>query len=207
MRIDVWSDVVCPWCYIGFVRLEKAVAQSGIDAEIYHHAYQLDSTAVSDGRRSADHLAEKYGIGVEDALGMMDRVIGIAAGDGLNYQLHDTPHGNTATAHRLLAYAATQGKQHDLLFRLFNAHFENAQPVFSAEELLPHAVAVGLDAEEVERVLASDEFADVVEYDKQLAEQIGVRGVPFFVFNQKIAVPGAESVDVMLQAISKAEQA
>lgn len=206
MRIDVWSDVVCPWCYIGFVRLEKAVEQSGVEAEIYHHAYQLDSSAVSDGRRSAEHLAEKYGIGVEDALGMMDRVIGIAAGDGLEYKLHDTPHGNTAMAHRLLAFAATKGKQHDLLFRLFNAHFENAQPVFSADDLRPHALAVGLEAAEVDAVLNSDEYADVVAYDVQLAEQIGVRGVPFFVFNQKIAVPGAESVEVLLEAMAKAEQ-
>ncbi len=206
MRVDVWSDVVCPWCYLGFVRLEKALAASGVEAEVFHHAYQLDATAVHDGRRTAEHLAEKYGIGVEDALGMMERVTAIAAADGLEYKLADTPHGNTATAHRLLAFAATQGKQHDLLFRLFDAYFQQAQPVFSADELRPHALAVGLDPARVDEVLASDEFEDVVEYDKQLAEQIGVRGVPFFVFNQRVAVPGAESVETLMQAMAKAAE-
>ena len=204
MRIDVWSDVVCPWCYIGFVRLEKALAQTGVEAEVFHHAYQLDPTASSDGRRSAEHLAEKYGIGVEDALVMMERVTTIAAADGLKYQLSETPQGNTATAHRLLAYAATVGKQHELLLALFNAYFEQAQPVFSAEQLRGYALKVGLDTAAVDEVLASDLYSDVVAYDKQLAEQIGVRGVPFFVFNQKIAVPGAESVETLVQAMVKA---
>ena len=206
MRIDVWSDGVCPWCYLGFVRLEKALAQTGIEAEVFHHAYQLDSSAVQDGRRTAEHLAEKYGIGVEDALGMMERVTTIAAEDGLAYRLADTPHGNTATAHRLLAFAATQGKQHDLLFRLFDAYFQQAQAVFSADELRPHALAVGLDPMRVDEVLGSDEFADVVDYDKQVAEQIGVRGVPFFVFDQRIAVTGAESVETLIEAMTKAAE-
>lgn len=204
MRIDVWSDVVCPWCYIGFVRLEKAIAETGIEAEVFHHSYQLDPSAISDGRRTAEHLAEKYGIGVEDALGMMDRVTAIAAAEGLEYRLSESPHGNTATAHRLLAYAATVGKQHELLLALFNAYFENAQPVFSSDDLRGYAREVALHEAEVERVLTSDDYADVLAYDKQLAEQIGVRGVPFFVFNQKIAVPGAESVETLVQAMAKA---
>ena len=182
----------------------KALAETGIEAEVFHHSYQLDPSAVADGRRTAEHLAEKYGIGVDDALGMMDRVASIASAEGLEYRLSESPHGNTATAHRLLAYAATVGKQHALLLALFNAYFENAQPVFSAEDLRGHAREVGLDEAEVEHVLASDAHSDVLAYDKQLADQIGVRGVPFFVFNQKIAVPGAESVATLIEAMTKA---
>ncbi len=204
MRIDVWSDVVCPWCYIGFTRLEQAIAESGIEAEVYHHAYQLDPSATSTGRRTVEVLAEKYGIGVEDAAGMMAQVTDVARTVGLEYQLENTMHGNTQAAHRLLAYAAEEGKQHDLLFRLFDTYFVKTGDVFADDALKSHAVAVGLDEAAVNEVLSSDAFADVVEYDKQLADQIGVRGVPFFVFDQRIAVAGAESVDVMKQAIAKA---
>ncbi|MEY4323404.1 MAG: hypothetical protein RL410_1185 [Actinomycetota bacterium] len=206
MRVDVWSDVVCPWCYIGFVRLDQALKQWTGEVEVYHHAFQLDQTAGDTPVLAAEHLAEKYGVAVEDALGMMEQVTEVAAKEGLNYQLGQTMHGNTRNAHRLLSFAATKGVQHELLIRLFNAYFEHAHNVFTADDLLPFAVAAGLDADEVTAVLASDEYDDVVTYDRELSEQIGVRGVPFFVFNQRVAVAGAESVELMLQAMQRAKE-
>ncbi|MEY2634763.1 MAG: hypothetical protein RIS75_703 [Actinomycetota bacterium] len=205
MRIDVWSDVVCPWCYIGFTRLDKAIALSGMEVEVYHHAFQLDPNAGPETMPAVENLAQKYGIAPEDALGMMNQVVEVAAADGLDYHLAETLHGNTLFAHKLLAYAATQGVQHELLVRLFNAYFEQARSVFTVEALLPHAIAVGLDEAESVAAMTSDIFAEVIAYDKAVADQIGVRGVPFFVFNQRLAVPGAESVEALVEAMQQAE--
>ena len=206
MRVDVWSDVVCPWCYIGFTRLDKALEQFGKPAEVYHHAFQLDPNASGEPVNAAQHLAEKYGVGVEDALGMMAAVTETAAGDGLHYELAATKHGNTRLAHRLLAFAATKGVQHELLLLLFNAYFERGKDVFSAEELMPFALAAGLNESEVSDVFSTDAFSDVIDYDRNLAEQINIRGVPFFIFNERVAVAGAESIDTMLQAMRRSEE-
>lgn len=204
MRIDVWSDVVCPWCYIGFVRLEKAIDKLGLEVELYHHAYQLDKEATEEPYLSVENLAEKYGIPVEAAVEMMGNVSAIAESEGLHYQLDKTYGANTELAHRLLMMAAERGVHHDLLFRLFNSYFEKAEKVFSVEDLRPHAEAVGISYEELKELAASDKYKDVVEYDKALAEELNVRGVPFFVFNQRIAVPGAESTEVFIQAMQRA---
>lgn len=205
MRIDVWSDVVCPWCYIGFTRLDKAIAAAGIEAEVYHHAFQLDPNAGPEIGSAVENLAEKYGIAPEDALGLMNQVVEVAKADGLDYHLADTLHGNTLFAHKLLAYSATQGVQHELLLRLFNAYFEQALSVFTVDVLLPHAIAVGLDADAATEAMSGDQFSEVIEYDKAVATQIGVRGVPFFVFDQKLAVPGAESVEALVEAMHQAQ--
>lgn len=203
----MWSDVVCPWCYIGFVRLDKALAEFGDDnVEIYHHAFQLDPNAEGEPVNTAEHLAGKYGIAVEDAIGMMSHVTEIAATEGLDYKLADTLSANTRDAHRLLAFAATKGVQHELLIRLFNAYFEHAHNIFSADNLLPIATAAGLDPAETSAVLAGRDFDDVVDYDRQLATDINIQGVPFFIFNQRVALSGAESVDTMLKAMARADE-
>ena len=207
MRVDVWSDVVCPWCYIGFVRLNKALAEFGDDTvEIYHHAFQLDPNAEGAPVNTAEHLAGKYGVAVEDAIGMMGHVTEIAAGEGLDYKLAQTMSANTRDAHRLLAFAATKGMQHELLIRLFNAYFEHAHNIFSSEDLLPIAVAAGLNQSEAAAVLEGDEFSEVVDYDRNLATEINIQGVPFFIFNQRVALSGAESVDTMLKAMARADE-
>lgn len=206
MRIDIWSDVVCPWCYIGFTRLESVIEEYGKPVEVYHHAYQLDPNAVG-VEPTVPHLAQKYGISEEDAIGMMEDVGEAAALVGLKYRLAETSTGNTRLAHRLLAAAAVEGRGHLLLQRLFAAYFEGAQPIFSAEDLRPHALAVGLNPETVEEVFISDLYDDHVEADLQLANQVGVRAVPFFVFNGRIAIAGADSAEVLLAAMAKAEEA
>ena len=204
MRIDVWSDVVCPWCYIGFVRLEKAIDQLGIEVELYHHAYQLDKEATDEPYLAVENLAEKYGIPVEGAIEMMQNVSAIAADEGLNYQLDKTYGANTQLAHRLLMLAAERGVHHDLLFNLFNAYFEKAEKIFSVSDLQPFAQAVGITLEELQILASSDLYHDVLQSDKDLAEQLNIRGVPFFVFNQRVAVAGAETTELFVQAMQRA---
>ena len=204
MRIDVWSDVVCPWCYIGFVRLEKAIDQLGLEVELYHHAYQLDKDAGDEPYLAVENLAEKYGIPVEAAVEMMGNVSAIAESEGLHYQLDKTYGANTQLAHRLLMMAAERGVHHDLLFKLFNAYFEKAEKIFSVEDLKPFAESVGITFNELQNLANSDLFMDVMQSDKELAEQLNVRGVPFFVFNQRVAVAGAETTDLFVQAMQRA---
>lgn len=204
MRIDVWSDVVCPWCYIGFVRLHKAIEQLELDVELYHHAYQLDKDATDEPYLTVENLAGKYGIPIEGALEMMSNVSAVAESEGLNYQLDKTYGANTLLAHRLLMLAAERGVHHELLFKLFNAYFEKAEKIFSVEDLQPFADAVGITFEELKDLATSDKYLDVVQTDKDLAEQLNIRGVPFFVFNQRIAVAGAETTELFVQAMQRA---
>jgi predicted DsbA family dithiol-disulfide isomerase len=204
MRIDVWSDVVCPWCYIGFVRLEKAIDQLGLEVELYHHAYQLDKDATQEPYLAVENLAEKYGIPVEAAIEMMGNVSSIAESEGLHYQLDKTYSANTELAHRLLMLAAERGVHHDLLFKLFNAYFEKAEKIFSVDDLKPFAESVGISTQELQNLANSDTYMDVMQSDKELAEQLNVRGVPFFVFNQRVAVAGAETTDLFVQAMQRA---
>jgi predicted DsbA family dithiol-disulfide isomerase len=206
MRIDVWSDVVCPWCYIGFVRLEKAIDQLGLEVELYHHAYQLDKEATEEPYLTVENLAGKYGIPVEGAIEMMEHVSSIAKSEGLNYQLDKTYGANTQLAHRLLMLAAERGVHNDLLFKLFNAYFEKARKIFSVDDLRPFAEAVGITYEELQNLATTDLFYDILQSDKDLAEQLNVRGVPFFVFNQRVAVAGAETTELFVQAMEKAQQ-
>ncbi len=204
MRIDVWSDVVCPWCYIGFVRLEKAIDQLELEVELYHHAYQLDKDATQEPYLAVENLAEKYGIPVEAAIEMMGNVSSIAESEGLHYQLEKTYSANTELAHRLLMLAAERGVHHDLLFKLFNAYFEKAEKIFSVDDLKPFAESVGISTQELQNLANSDTYMDVMQSDKELAEQLNVRGVPFFVFNQRVAVAGAETTDLFVQAMQRA---
>ncbi len=204
MRIDVWSDVVCPWCYIGFVRLHKAIEQLGLDVELYHHSYQLDKDATEEPYLQVENLADKYGITVEQATDMMSDVSDVAATEGLHYQLSKTYGANTLLAHRLLMLAAERGVHHELLFKLFNGYFEKAEKIFSVDDLRPFAEAVGITYDELKDLSTSDKYLDVVQTDKALAEELNIRGVPFFVFNQRIAVAGAETTDLFVQALQRA---
>lgn len=204
MRIDVWSDVVCPWCYIGFVRLEKAIDQLDVEVELYLHAYQLDKEATEEPYLAVENLAEKYGIPVEGAIEMMGNVSSIAESEGLHYQLDKTYGANTQLTHRLLMMAAERGVHHDLLFKLFNAYFEKAEKIFSVEDLRPFAESVGIKIEELQNLASSDLYKDILQSDKELADSLEIRGVPFFVFNQRVAVAGAESTELFVQAIQRA---
>ena len=206
MRVDVWSDVVCAWCYIGFVRLNNVLDRHTDDFEVYYHAFQLDKTAENSGKLAVQHLAEKFGIHVDDAKGMMLQVSEIARGVGLEYHLDKTIHGNTRFAHRLLHLAATVGVQKDLLSLLFHSYFEEALPIFTPEDLKPLAIRVGISEIQFRSLLETDIYEDIVTFDMQLADQLQIQGVPFFVFNQSVAVAGAETEEVFEAAILKARE-
>ena len=205
MLIDVWSDVVCPWCFIGKRRLEKAL--SGIDKsipiEIRHRAFQLDPRA-SEIRNTKDLLSEKYGIPLEGVDQMQAHVCKIADGEGLCYDLSNTNSGNTSNAHRLLAWAREKGKGQELLEIMFTNYFEKSKGVFTEEELLACVKEIGLDLTEAKDVINSDRYQDSLIEDLAIAQEIGIGGVPFFVFDQKYGISGAEALEVFEETLAKA---
>ena len=205
MIIDVWSDVVCPWCFIGKRRLEKAIAAFP-DREkitIRHRAFQLQPDA-QDVVKTSEHLAEKYGASPDQVKEMQANVCAIADGEGLCYNLDDTLSGNTFDAHRLLLWAATIGKQDELLEAMYSSYFEKSRPLFSHADLVSVAVSVGIDADAADDVLRSHAFADEVIGDRNLASQLGATGVPFFVFDMKYGISGAQPLEAFTQTLQKA---
>jgi predicted DsbA family dithiol-disulfide isomerase len=205
MIIDVWSDVVCPWCFIGKKRLEKAIASlpAGTPVEIRHRAFQLQPD-IEGVTKTSDYLASKYRIDVEQVAAMQANVCSIADGEGLCYDLENTYSGNTLDAHRLVLWAAGKGKQAELLEAMYSAYFEKSEPLFAHEDLLTIVERVGLDVEEAREVLETDAFAEKVLEDQQVAASLGANGVPFFVFDMKVGFSGAQPLEVFEQAIAQA---
>jgi len=205
MIIDVWSDVVCPWCFIGKRRLEKAVAKLPADSkiEIRHRAFQLqpDITGVTP---TTEHLASKYRIDAAQVAQMQANVCSIADGEGLCYDLANTMSGNTKDAHRLVLWAASVGKQQELLEAMYSAYFEKSEALFTREDLIAVSAKVGISTAEVNSVLDSAEFASQVDEDQQLAHSLGANGVPFFVIDMKIGISGAQPQEVFDQALEQA---
>lgn len=214
MFIDVWSDVVCPWCFIGKRRLESAIerlkAQSPeVEISVRHRAFQLQPD-ISGVEKTSDHLSKKYGVGPDQVAAMQQNVCSIADGEGLCYDLADTLSGNTIDAHRLLLWSASVGKQDELLEAMFSAYFEKKQPLFSHEDLFAITNSVGLDPLYVRAILESDEFADDVKADQDFAYRLGATGVPFFVIDMKYGVSGAapaENFDAVLKQALETQEA
>lgn len=208
IQVDVWSDVVCPWCYIGKRHLEQAIDQFGANrVRVTYHSYQLDPSAEQiASEKSADHLAKKYGIPREQALDMMRGVAERAALVGLEYHLEDAVSGNTFDAHRLLHFALTKGKQSELKEQLMKSHFTNMLSPGDHDVLVAAATAAGLDEAEVREVLRSGDFAVDVEQDIAQARAYGINGVPFFVVDGKYAVSGAQPTAVLLAALNRASE-
>ena len=202
MIIEVWSDVVCPWCFIGKRRLEKAIAKLSDPnmIEVRHRAFQLQPD-ITETIPTSQHLAEKYRVSAEQVAVMQANVCSIADGEGLCYDLKNTLSGNTLDAHRLVLWAAGKGKQQELLEALYSAYFEQGKPVFSHEDLLALAESVGLDRREAETLLMTDLLEDQVKEDQALAHQLGANGVPFFVFNMKYGISGAQPQEVFDQTL------
>lgn len=205
MIIDVWSDVVCPWCFIGKRRLEKALSlfEHRDQVTIRHRAFQLQPDITSTVR-TADYLADKYRMPTEKVKEMQANVCAIADGEGLCYNLDDTLSGNTFDAHRLLLWAATIDKQDVLLEAMYSAYFEKSQPLFSHADLISVATSIGLDSSEVEKILNSEQFKDEVIADRTLASQLGATGVPFFVVDMKYGISGAQPLEAFTQTLEGA---
>lgn len=204
LQIEVWSDVICPWCYIGKRRLEQALASHDGPVLISHRAFQLDPSALSEGRRTVEVLAHKYQVSEQQASSMMASVTSAAAEVGLDYHLDQTRSGNTRDAHRLVLWAQEQGAAQPLLESMYAGYFTMGLPVFTVDDLLPFVAGVGLDTEQARAMLSSDALALQVQQDQQLASSLGASGVPFFVFNRAYGISGAQPLEVFQQTIAQA---
>ncbi|MFW3172098.1 DsbA family oxidoreductase [Geodermatophilus sp. CPCC 206100] len=207
VRIEVWSDVVCPWCYIGKRRLETALERfpHRDQVEVVWRSYQLDpSIPEGETHPTLPALAAKYGRSVEDVRAMMRHVEETAAAEGLHYDLADGTSGNTLLAHELLHLAAEHGLQGRVKERLLHAHFEEARSVFDVDSLVALAVEVGLDGAEVRAALGDSRYRPAVHADVRTAQALGATGVPFFVVDRKYGAAGAQPADLLLQLLERA---
>jgi predicted DsbA family dithiol-disulfide isomerase len=207
VRIEIWSDVVCPWCYIGKRRLETALARfpHRDEVEIVWRSYQLDPAAPTEPTETASEmLARKYRMTPAQAAEAQGRVSALAAEEGMRWRHEDSPHANTLDAHRLLHLAAEEGRQGELKEALLDAYFGQARNVADHAVLREVATGVGLDAARVDEVLAGREFEAEVEADVDQAAAYGASGVPFYVVDRKYGVSGAQPVEVFSQVLEKA---
>ena len=207
MRIDIWSDVVCPWCYIGKRRLEKALSQFEFadSIEVHWRSFELDPSAppVRPGD-PAERLARKYGISVDQARGANSRLTALAEAEGLDYHLATTRSGNSFDAHRLIHLAAETGQQSEMKERLLSAYLCEEQAIGDPETLYEQAVKVGLDAGRVRQVLDGSEFADDVRADEAEAANREISAVPFFLIDGRFGIPGAQDTDTVLAILRRA---
>ncbi|RYU12279.1 DsbA family oxidoreductase [Nocardioides iriomotensis] len=210
MRIEIWSDVVCPWCFIGKRRLESALAAfpHRDEVEVEYRSFELDPSAPTPATEPVvGMLARKYGVSVEQAGQMQDQVTQVAAEVGLEYHLDRTLHANTVDAHRLLHLALAESGprvQAELKEALMTAYFTRAEDVTDHDVLRKAASDAGLDPSRVDVVLASREYADAVRADVDQARAFGASGVPFFVVDRKFGVSGAQPVEVFTQVLERA---
>jgi predicted DsbA family dithiol-disulfide isomerase len=207
MKVEIWSDVVCPWCYIGKRRFETALAQfeHGDQVEVIWRSYQLDPHAPHHSeQKTLEMLAQKYGVSVEQAAKMQARVSAIAEQEGLEYHLDQTRHENTFDAHRLLHLAAERGFQSEAEERFFRAHFTEGKALGDAETLIPLAVEVGIGEDEARATLDSDAYADAVRADIRRARMFGIQGVPFFAVDEQYGVSGAQPSEVLKEVLEQA---
>lgn len=209
IRIDVWSDFVCPFCYMGEALLAQALENYN-DADqvsIHYHSYQLMPEMPADtAMNSTEMLVQEKGMPREQAEAANAQVTERAASLGLDYRLDQSISTNTRTAHRLTHYAAEHGGQHQLVRRLFAAHFTEGLHISDPDTLADLAAEVGLDREGAHAVVVGDAYTAEVEADIAQARQIGISGVPFFVFNQRLALSGAQPVEAFRQALQQAAE-
>lgn len=202
MNIDIWSDVVCPFCYIGKANLEAALAEAGVTADIHHKAFRLQPGQAP--MRVDDMLAKKYGLTGANAEAQQKRVTDMAREAGLEFHLGGTFIGDTTDAHRLIKFAAAQGQEAAMLDRLYRAYFTERKDVLGRDSLLDLARDIGLDRDAAQAALESDAFAAEVLADQRFADSLQIRGVPFVVIDGKYAVSGAQPPAAFLQAIRAA---
>jgi len=208
MRVEIWSDVICPFCYIGKRRLESALAQmpQRDRVEISWKSFQLQPDTKTDPTRNAlQHLAERKGWSMDFARQAAADISGRAKEVGLTFNYDRTVVANTFDAHRLVHYAATLGMGDAMTEQLFKAYFTDGRNIADPVVLTELAVGVGLPGDDVEVVLASGQFSEEVRSDIDDALQMGINGVPFFVFDNKYAVSGAQDTSVFLEALARAQ--
>ncbi|MFJ7963977.1 DsbA family oxidoreductase [Streptomyces sp. NPDC096324] len=209
MRVEIWSDIACPWCYVGKARFEKALDAfpHRDEVEVVHRSFELDpGRAKGDIQPVITMLTKKYGMSEAQAQAGEENLGTQAAAEGLAYRTRDRDHGNTFDMHRLLHLAKARGRQDELIGLFCEANFAQERTVFGDDErLVELAVAAGLDADEARGVLADPAaYADDVRADEREAAELGANGVPFFVLDRTYGVSGAQPAEVFAQALSQA---
>jgi len=207
MKIEIWSDIACPWCYIGKRRFEEAVAafpqRDALD--IVWRSFELDPSAPArHPQQTVALLASKYGMSVEKAQAMMDNVARNGAADGLQFRFDRSISGNTFDGHRLIHFAESRGQRPAMVERLFAAYFTDGEAVGDHATLARLAADVGLDAAEVAAMLVTDAHANDVRADEQRARDFGITGVPYFAIDEKYGISGAQPASVITEALTQA---
>lgn len=209
VKIDIWSDVACPWCYIGKRRLEDAIERfarrpEAVPVEVEYHSFQLaPDTPVDFEGSEVDFLVRHKGIDEAQVREMLATVTQIARSVGLEYDFDSLQHTNTGKAHQLLHLAKAHGVQREAKERLLRAYFVEGRHVGRPESLAELAAEIGLDAEEVARSLDADEHLPAVRADEQRARELGIRGVPFYVIDGRYAVSGARQPETFLEVLER----
>lgn len=207
MKVEVWSDIMCPFCYIGKRHFEAALSKFPHQEQValVWHSYQLDPTIPSPLEKPLtvfDYLAERKGISREQSVKLHEHVLQMAGKAGLAFDLEKAKVANSFQAHRLIKLAKSKGMANDAEEMLFRAYFVEGRDLGNPAELLEIGKAIGMDQTEIQQALESDDFGYWVNQDLQEAQHIGIRGVPFFIFNRKIAISGAQPVELFLQTLT-----
>jgi predicted DsbA family dithiol-disulfide isomerase len=206
MQVEIWSDVVCPWCYLGKRRFEQALGsfEHRDEVEVTYRSFELDPTApVGVTSPTVQMLASKYGMSARMAEQAQRQMEQRAAGDGLVFKMDGLLSGNTRDAHRLLQLAKAADRQPELMERLHSAYFTEQTSIFDHHALTQLAVDAGLDKDEAATVLAGDEYSAEVESDEATAHSLGVSGVPFYVINRRYGISGAQPAEAITQVLEK----
>jgi len=209
VEVEVWSDLVCPWCFLGDHNLRAAIGQltDPTGVRVVHRAFQLHPEAPTVGPRLVDVIAEEEDITVEQASDAVSDVADDAAAVGLHYRMSEIVTGNTLDTHRSILWAADQGRGEELKGLIFSAYFEQARPIFTAEQLAPLMRRAGCDPLSGERMLASADYREQVIEDERRARQLGAPGVPFFVFGNGRRLFGAQSPVALSAALADSSAA
>jgi len=207
MKIEIWSDIACPWCYVGKRRFEAALTDfpHRDELQIIWRSFELNPTAPPRAERpTVELIAAKYGMPVARAQAMMDDMTATGAADGIAFRFDRSISGNTFDAHRLLHLAATHGLREAMVERLFAAYFTDGEAIADRDTLARLADEVGLDEAAVRDMLASNAYAADVRADEARAGQLGITGVPFFAIDEKFGISGAQSAKVITDALMQA---
>jgi predicted DsbA family dithiol-disulfide isomerase len=206
IKVDVWSDIACPWCYIGKRKFEDAAARFDGEVEVVYHSFELSpDTPVDFEGDEVDFLAKHKGMPADQVRGMLDHVAGVAAEVGLEYDFGSLHHTNTVKAHQLLHFAKARGLQLEMTERLLAAYFVEGRHVGRVGDLGDLAAEVGLDRAEVVEALEADRHLADVRADQQQAQSFGITGVPFFVLEGKYGISGAQAPEAFLGALQQVQ--
>jgi predicted DsbA family dithiol-disulfide isomerase len=207
MRIDVWSDIACPWCFLGKHRLDAALAKVGGDHEVVYRAFELNPGApkvYDDGLTHSERIGKKLGIAPAQMEAMHTRMRGLGEDVGIAFQFDRVKGGNTFDAHRVVRLGLERGIQPAVKERMMKAYFTDGEPIADRDALVRIATQAGLGAAEVTALLAGDRLTNEVRADETMAQELGITGVPFFVLAGKYAISGAQPTDVMIEALTRA---